>query len=47
MPAQNGILGDGSISGNQSTPVKVAALAGQYVAVAAGYTAAFAVGTGP
>ncbi|ELR23373.1 regulator of chromosome condensation (RCC1) repeat domain containing protein [Acanthamoeba castellanii str. Neff] len=43
--AQNGILGDGSISGNQSTPVKVAALAGQYVAVAAGYTAAFAVGT--
>jgi hypothetical protein len=47
LPAQNGILGDGASSGNRSSPGQVAALTGQYVAVAAGYTAAFAVGTGP
>lgn len=43
--AQNGIMGDGASSGNRSSPGQVAALTGQYVAVAAGYTAAFAVGT--
>ncbi len=47
LAAQNGILGDGASSGNRSSPGQVAALTGQYVAVAAGYTAAFAVGTGP
>ena len=47
LPAKTGILGDGASSGNRSSPGQVAALTGQYVAVAAGYTAAFAVGTGP